>query len=301
MKRKKWSKILLVLLALTLCLSAGALALPEPTENFYVGDFAGVLSGGTEREILELNDTLYDSTGAELVVVTVDFLDGKDIENYAYQLFNDWGIGQKGENRGVLLLLAIGEENYWVTTGTGVESILSGQVLDGLLWDYLEENFAAGDYDAGVLSVSGAIADRLEDALGGSGSGAARPQEPQAEFFTVLLVIFILIVAAVVIISIAGATVRRTGYGGPRGWFFMPRYHVHHHHYRRPPPPPGGFWGPGGFGGPGRPGGAGRRPPGGGFGGFGGFGGGSRGGFGGAPRSGGGGFSRGGGAGRRGR
>ena len=97
----------------------------EPTAEFYVADYANVISDDTTKYIIEINDNLYEKTGAQIVVVTVDFLDGMDIENYAYTLFNEWGIGSSTYNNGVLILLVIGEDNYWMSCGSGLESELT--------------------------------------------------------------------------------------------------------------------------------------------------------------------------------
>ena len=113
-------------------------------------DEAGVLSEETEQEIIDTNNALFEETGAQVVVVAVDFLGGEDIEDYAYTLFNSWGIGSVERNNGLLLLLAIGEDNYYAMSGYGLEDYFDGAKLKGMLNDYLEEDFAARDYDAGV-------------------------------------------------------------------------------------------------------------------------------------------------------
>ena len=79
------------LIALLIALLSGtafALEVVEPTENFYVADYANVLSNTTENYIVTENDALYAQTGAQIVVVTVDFIGSNDIEDYAYELFN---------------------------------------------------------------------------------------------------------------------------------------------------------------------------------------------------------------------
>ena len=139
-------------LALALCLAVPALAIsiPQRPENQYVLDEAGVLSEETEQEIIDTNNALFEETGAQVVVVAVDFLGGEDIEDYAYTLFNSWGIGSVERNNGLLLLLAIGEDNYYAMSGYGLEDYFDGAKLKEMLNDYLEEDFAARDYDAGV-------------------------------------------------------------------------------------------------------------------------------------------------------
>ena len=142
---------LLLALALAFCLAVPALAAyPDRPENQYVLDEADVLSEETEQEIIAENQDLFQETGAQIVVVAVDFLDGEDIDDYAYSLFNIWGIGSQERNNGLLLLLAIGEENYYAQAGTGIEGYFDGAKLQDMLDQYLEPDFAARDYDAGV-------------------------------------------------------------------------------------------------------------------------------------------------------
>lgn len=124
---------LLLALALAFCLAVPALAAyPDRPENQYVLDEAEVLSEETEQEIIAENQDLFQETGAQIVVVAVDFLDGEDIDDYAYSLFNIWGIGSQERNNGLLLLLAIGEENYYAQAGTGIEDYFDGAKLQDM-------------------------------------------------------------------------------------------------------------------------------------------------------------------------
>lgn len=130
-----------------------AWAVVDKPRDIYVADYADVLSADTEQYIIEKNKQLCDKTGAQIVIVTVDFLDGMEIEDYAYKIFNDWGIGDSGENNGLLLLLSIGDDDYWVMQGKGLEGVLSSGTLGDMLYDHLEPSFAIGDYDTGVRNV----------------------------------------------------------------------------------------------------------------------------------------------------
>ena len=174
--------VLWVAFILILFLSApmAAFAVVEAPAEIYVGDYANVLSEETERYIIEQNQALAGATGAQIVIVTVDFLDGMDIEDYAYTIFNDWGIGDAEKNNGLLLLLAIGEENYWAMQGKGLEGVLSSGLLGDYLWEYLEPDFAAGDYDAGVYKVFQAFLGWFQEyydmSASGVNSGAAAGQ-----------------------------------------------------------------------------------------------------------------------------
>ena len=163
--------LILVLAASPLAATAALGGVIGQSDSFYVADYADVITADTEQYIIEKNADLEQLCGGQIVVAAVDFLDGMDIEDYAYKLFSDWEIGDADKKNGVLLLLAIGEENYWCMQGRGLENKLTSGDIDDILWDYLEEDFAAGDYDAGVRSVFDALYDRIADIYGMSGQG----------------------------------------------------------------------------------------------------------------------------------
>lgn len=161
-KNKQKIYAVICVLCMLLMLPGAAMAVVEAPAAVYVGDYAGVLTDETEQYIIQKNQELDEATGAQIVVVTVDFLDGMEIEDYAYTVFNEWGIGDDERNNGLLLLLVIGEENYYAMQGTGLEGVLSSGTLGDYLYDYLEADFAVGNYDAGVYNVFNAFLDWFE-------------------------------------------------------------------------------------------------------------------------------------------
>lgn len=326
----------LILLAcvLAVCMSVPALAstIPDAPDSFVL-DEADVISAETESYINEQNKTLSEACGAQIVFVTVDFTGDYTIEDYAYEVFNKWGIGDKDENNGLLFVLAIGAEDYYALPGSGVTDLFSGGTLSTLLNDYLEADFAAGNYDDGVRKTFGRALTLMQshynvDVSGGGYSGyeEAREEKGESLFFGLFRVLGKIITFAVVIVVIimiirmfsgprgGGGNGGGGGSGFWNGWILGSLMN-RRRYYHRPPPyggfggqpphhnPPGGMGGfgggfrpGGGFGGSSRPGGFGGGRP------SGGSGGGRSGGFGGGGRSGGGfggGGSRGGGAGRR--
>ncbi|MDY2871012.1 MAG: TPM domain-containing protein, partial [Eubacteriales bacterium] len=149
MTLKRLSALLLALL-LT---AASALAAPkviQPTEDFYVNDSANVLSDEVEGLIVLNNDKLYAACGAQIVFVTVPTTGTASIEDYAYTLFNSWGIGSSDKNNGILLLMAIGDDDYWLMQGKGLQDYITSGDLDDMLLNDLEPDFAAKDYSAGA-------------------------------------------------------------------------------------------------------------------------------------------------------
>lgn len=160
---------------LTAALSLGVFAdIPrEPTDLLFVNDYAGVIDADVEERIAGNGRRMAESNGPQVVLVTVDFTDGRGVEEYAKELFNAWGIGSAERNDGLLLLLAIGERDYWAVQGTGLENTLSSGDISNLLNEHLEADFDAGEYNTGAEKAYRALYERLGGAW--SETGAAEP------------------------------------------------------------------------------------------------------------------------------
>ncbi len=121
----------------------------DHTEEFYVNDFAGVLTSGQEQGIVSSAKSLHKETEAQVVVLTVESLEGKSIEEYAIEVAREWGIGDKEKNNGVLILLSTGDREIRVEVGLGLEGCLpdgkTGRLIDTYAIPYYSENdFANG-------------------------------------------------------------------------------------------------------------------------------------------------------------
>ena len=160
---KKLYKIILFLLIIGIIplRSQAAEKLPKPTDALYVNDFADVIDEKVEEEIIEYGNQLNEKNGTQVVLVTVDFTNGVSLEDYAHKLFNKWGIGSKEKNNGLLILLSVGDDDYWAMQGEGLEESLTSGKISGILNEYLEPDFAAKDYSAGAEKVYGAFIQEL--------------------------------------------------------------------------------------------------------------------------------------------
>ena len=298
-------RILCLLCALMLALcpacALAASSVIEPTEDFYVNDQANVLTEETEGLIVLNNDKLAEACGAQIVFVTLDTTGSTDIETYAYKLFKQWKIGSSEKNNGVLVLLAIGDDDYWLTDDVGLQDDLTAGDLSELANRYLEPYFAKKDYDTGVRLLFSALFERvseiekanvsLDETLYSQYVSAqeqsyettqdrANSYAPGAEYGSEGGGFVGWIIALIVILIVVNA-IRRAVMRGVRPrhifvnpWFMRPRPPRPPRHMPfddgprpgpgpHPGPRPGGFGGPrpGGFGGP-RPGGF-SRPSGG--------------------------------------
>ena len=146
---------LVTALVLTLAMAVGASAsVPDkPSEFAYAYDFDGsVLSSSTKTTIEQYGAALEEATGIQTIAVVVDFLDGEDPADYATDIINSWGVGQSGENNGVVVLLARGDRKIQIGTGTGVDRVMSGAKCGDLIDDNIDY-FADNKFDKGMLNL----------------------------------------------------------------------------------------------------------------------------------------------------
>ena len=130
---------------------ADAAVPPRPAQREYVVDAAGMVRPGDAERIRQIGAELREKTKAELVVVTVDTLDGTDIESYANELFRSWGIGDAKQSNGVLLLIAKDDRKFRIEVGYGLE----GEITDGRageILDKMKPYFRDEKYSEGVLN-----------------------------------------------------------------------------------------------------------------------------------------------------
>lgn len=157
--------ILLAGLLLSLPCYAEA-AIPSPTKEFFVNDFAGVLDASDEQYIQLAAVQLQEATTAQVVVVTIQSLQGEPLEEYAYQLFKQCGIGSAEKNNGVLILVAIDDRKSRIEVGYGLEGALpdgkTGRIQDEYMIPYFREN----DFSSGIRNGFLAIVQEVYDEYG---------------------------------------------------------------------------------------------------------------------------------------
>ncbi|HEV2110127.1 MAG TPA: TPM domain-containing protein [Gammaproteobacteria bacterium] len=227
---------------------------PFPELTGPVVDGAGLLSADAQATITQKLLTYDQGSGNQLVVVTVQTLDGYPIEQWGYQLGRHWGIGAQGKNTGALLIVDKDERKLRIEVGYGLEGTLTDAESDNIIRNVIVPQFKRGDYAQGISDG----VDAILAVLGGQESGAA--QRPSRRDYSSTL--FLMLFLAFILIRVLSAGF----YSGRRSglWWLL------------------GLWGLGGWGGGYRGGGG---FGGGGFGGGGGFSGGG-GSFGGGGASG---------------
>ena len=199
--RRANSTFLRLLLALSAVFLATTLTaqrvddLPKPTD--YVSDLAHVLSPEAIARIDRVCGQLdHSAANAQVAVVTIQTLDGEDAATYSDELETKWKMGRKGSDRGVLILLAVGDHQRRIEVGYGLEGILP----DGKLGDIGREmvsQLRANDFDGAVTlavdEIAQVVAADAKVTLDEEPAMAARPVRQHTSAGQVILIIIVLI------------------------------------------------------------------------------------------------------------
>jgi uncharacterized protein len=191
--------------------------LPQPTS--YVSDFAGVIDAESRQNIENIASQVAAKAHATIEVVTIKSLDGENIDDFTSQLEEKWKVGPKGSDKGILLLISVGDNKDRIEVGYGLEGILNDAKVGDIrrsmnpLWEQGQRG-AAVQY--GVQQIADVIA-------ADAGVALTRPEQEVAPVYHRQVVrhrtnwigiVFFLIFLLVVFRGGGGG-------GGGRGWFWF--------------------------------------------------------------------------------
>ena len=141
-------KKLLPLLAMLVCSTVWAVHLPEPTG--FVIDEIGKLSPQNVSEMSVIATQLSKQNGAEVAVVLVDSISPETIESYSIKLAEKLKVGKKGQNNGVILVVAKQERKIRIEVGYGLEGVLPDSKAGQIVSNVISPKLKAGDWNGGV-------------------------------------------------------------------------------------------------------------------------------------------------------
>lgn len=211
-------KVLILCFILLSIFSTFSFAVVSPTSDFYVNDYANLLSSDTKNYIIRANKQLNARTGAQIVVVTIPTLGNNSLEEYATELFRKFGIGDKSKNNGVLLLLALEERQFRIEVGYGLEGILpdakTGRIQDEYIIPYLKQNNWDDGIKNGFSAVLQVVANEYDVSLNSDSVSPVKADNsssysPLSSIFRVWIFPFISLIFGMVIRFSVGHSLRR--------------------------------------------------------------------------------------------
>ena len=165
-KRKKAVAVIAALFFIILSTNIVLAEMPNPTDKFYVNDYAEVLSDAQEEELCADGEQLYEETTAQVVVLTVDSTDGKEISDYANEVGDGWGIGNTEDNNGVLIVLSVTDRNVWVAVGHGLADRLTNDIVEQLLDQYALPYYKNDEFTEGTIQLYYALINEVREEYG---------------------------------------------------------------------------------------------------------------------------------------
>lgn len=150
MNKIKFARILVLFNIIFMFCFSCAKCVVQPTKNFYINDYAGILNQETQDYVLNNSVTLCEKTGAQVVVVIVKNLENKTREEYALELARNWGIGSSEKGNGLLILLSLQERQIRVEVGKGLEGCLNDAKVKRIINDCGIPYFKKDDWNTGV-------------------------------------------------------------------------------------------------------------------------------------------------------
>jgi len=176
--------IALVLLAITAAVTHAS-AQKYPAAAGYIADTVGVMDAATKDKLTAMLRALHEKTTAQAAVAIVDTTGGVSIEEYAAKLFQKWGIGTKGKDNGVLLVVAVEDRKMKIEVGYGLEGAIPDGVAGGIIDNVIKPYFKSGDMNGGIAAGMEAIVretlkeyDMKPEDIGLTAGQAAQPPAP---------------------------------------------------------------------------------------------------------------------------
>ncbi|MBN1445244.1 MAG: TPM domain-containing protein [Candidatus Omnitrophica bacterium] len=135
-------------------------ALPKP--DGFINDYANTLAPDEKEALESLAASIEKETSAEISTAIINSLEGKNLEDYALEIFNGWGVGKKGKDNGVLILVSISDRQMRIEVGYGLESVLPDAVCGRIIRNVMAPQFREGNYYRGIYEAITAMGETIK-------------------------------------------------------------------------------------------------------------------------------------------
>ncbi len=162
----------------------------------YVSDFANVIDAQSKAELENYCTRVEQQTGVQMAMVTIESLSGEPIEDVANAIYRAWGVGKKGKDEGIMLLLSVGDRRDKLEVGYGLEPLLPDG-FDGEVLRAMRPALRQKQYGEAMRAAAATIGSRIAQAKGVTLDVAlARRFQPEPErglpWGTIITALFVL-------------------------------------------------------------------------------------------------------------
>lgn len=171
----------IIIMAILLLVPLVATALDVPYLTGRVTDNAQILSDSMRSSLTDRLKTHEERTGNQIAVLTLPSLEGESIEEYAVKVFEEWKLGQKGKDNGILVIVVPNDRRMRIEVGYGLEGTLPDSMAGSIIRNAMTPRFKNGDYNGGIEAgitniinvLEGGEMPDMEDAGGGQTKGSS--------------------------------------------------------------------------------------------------------------------------------
>lgn len=211
------AKICVFLLLIMTCQMVWGLDVPRLKGR--INDYSNTLSADEVKKLEAKLKAFEDSTSTQIVVLLMESLDGEDLEDFSMEVAEDWKIGQKGKDNGVILLFFMEDKKDRIEVGYGLEGVLTDAVCQWILDKEVKPRFKEEKYYEGIDVAT----DKIIASMDGSYQKEIAPAMEQERKESVALIVFIILaviagIAGYVHWSVSGIF---GGISSPIAWFLV--------------------------------------------------------------------------------
>lgn len=188
---------LAVIVLLFMVVSVFALEVPQKPAG-RVNDYAGLFSAETVNDISAQLSRFEEQTTNQIVVATFPSLEGESLEDFSIRLAEQWKVGQKGKDNGVIILVFRDDRAVRIETGYGVEAVLTDVICSKIIFQIIVPHFKNGDYDTGIKQAVTSIMSILQ---GGELPESSRPRRKEVSSILPFLIIVIFVILRAILFS----------------------------------------------------------------------------------------------------
>jgi len=172
---------------------------PLPAPRGLINDFADIIPPAYEEQMNSLAHEVLEKADATLTVVTIKDIGGANIDEFTNRLYEMWGVGKKGEDRGAMILVAFKERMIRIEVGYGLEGVipdgLAGQIRDQVIVPYLKKDEFGPGLSNGLSALAGIIAkDRGIELVGKPATTQEGPSKESRRAYGIFPFLFLLFV-----------------------------------------------------------------------------------------------------------
>lgn len=191
--------LLTVFSALLIFSASGAYAFEVPALKGRVNDYADMISPAAENSIEQKLRSFEESDSTQVVILTVNSLEGDAMEDFTIRTAEKWKIGQAKKDNGVILFASKNDRRMRIEVGRGLEGVLTDLLSGRILDTVIRPKFKAGDFDGGFTDGIDAIISACRGEF--KNDSPARPSESEGPSSNLITILFIGLYFLVIIIS----------------------------------------------------------------------------------------------------